>query len=258
MAIDIEGVKRDFKNLAETLGRGALHALYPKEFEFYMFALELTTFDGDTIDYLTFPVMPSNITKAENNRINVKKSFGAVTVINSKSFTPSDLTISGTFGRSFKILIESGSPTIFNGLKYSYKTGIWDPNDIDQSYLKNDSRNFNPAIKTGYGVIQALKSIIAKSAATDDKGRSMKLYCYNLGMGESYLCVPTPNPLTIKLNDKDNNMLPSYSLSLTTIALITGTTTQGKSSSGIRSVIGLDYAQKYSSTFVSVLRKGLP
>jgi hypothetical protein len=254
VATDNTAILNDYKKLVSSIGRAAIHTLFPKDFEYFMFALELTDYDGATIDYFTWPIMPSSISKNENNRINVKKTYAGVTVINSKSFTPSELTIKGSFGRSFKILIEAGTPSIFKAFQFSRQNGVWDTSDLDQSKLKEESRNYNPVVKTGYGCIQILKSIINKSAGCDDKGRPFKLYAYNLSMGESYLVAPSPNPLVITLNDSNQNMIPNYTLNLITLAPISGTKTQGDTGSGLSNVLGLDVAQKATSTFVSTLR----
>lgn len=253
MAIDTQ-TQYKVKELISSVGRAAIHAMYPSEIEHYAFSLELATFDGETVDYLTFPIMPSGISKTENNRINIKKSYAGVTVINSKSFTPQNLTIKGNFGRAFKILIESGTPSIFRAIKYSYKNGIKDVSDLDQAKLSSESRNFDPTIKTGYGCIQILKAIINKAAGTDDKGRPFKLFAYCPALGESYLVVPDPSGLTITLNDSSQNMIHNYSLNLIVVAPITGNNLQGKNASGMKNILAFDLIQKSSSIFVSGLK----
>ena len=253
MAVDTKGILEKTQTLFNSIGRAAANTLYKNEFEYYMLGLELTDFEGNTIDYFAFPVMPSSITKNETTRLNVKKTYGGITVINSKSFTPSEVQIKGNFGRNFKIMVDVGQSTIFKAFKFSLKNGINDVSDIDESKLVQNPVQFDVAIKTGYGCIKILQSIINKAAGTDDRGKSFKLYLYNPALGESYLVVPTPNPLVFSQNDSQSNMIWQYVLNLIAIAPISGNTLQGNNSSNVN-ILSPDIVQKATSTFVSIIR----
>lgn len=217
MSIDLTTVKRRVTELRSGLGHSALHQLYPKDFEYYMIALELVNGSGDTIDYLAFPVLPSSITKSENKRINIKKAYKSTLVLTSTAFTPQDIVIRGNFGRSFKILI--GSKEILSGLAFlsSIKNGIFDLSLQSNKNITLPTQQFSQYVKTGYGVTKLLQSIIQKSDGSDHNG-PFRLYLYNLALGESYLVVAPSKALILEQNDTNMNMIWNYTLNLTIIA----------------------------------------
>jgi hypothetical protein len=73
-------------------------------------------------------------------------------------------------------------------------------------------------VKTGFGALKILQAIIDKSDGVDEQGKSFRLYFYNPTLGESYLVVPTKNPLSFNQNEGGNNMIWEYTLNLTIIA----------------------------------------
>lgn len=208
---EIYSVLDRYRDIIKTAGRQALNAMFPKEFELYMMSLELTDSDGNLIDYLSFPVLPNNFSQVENKRINVKKTLNGVSIISSKSFVPKQVSMSGDFGKNLKFL---NAPEIsFAGLAFSTKSGVYSSLDTNPRNPKIRFPEFNPSIKTGYGVIKLLQAIIDKSTSIDAKGKPFRLFFHNPTMGESYLAVPAPNALTIN-SVADRNMVPSYSLNL--------------------------------------------
>lgn len=218
---DTNSIIRRYKSTLSDLGRAALHALYPRDFEYYLVSLELTELSEEgenTIDYFVFPIAPNSINKSENNRINVKKTATSNVVINNKHFTPHDLTLKGDFGRGFKILISPNETISFKGLRYSIKEGNYNPSDLLESTVNDIKAEFNPEIKTGYGCIKILQSIVSKAMSVDKKGNPFRLYFYNPALGESYLVVPKPNGLNLQQDQNQNNMIWSYSLNFTIIA----------------------------------------
>lgn len=201
-----------------TVGPAALSALFPRDFEFYMVALELTTFDGETIEYFTFPVMPTSMTKSENERTSIYHTLGGTTIINTDSFVPKDLTIQGDFGRSFKIVLGdiANQAVTFKGLKFSNQNGVEYADQVNADVSFGRVPIFNFAVKTGFGCIKILQSIIDR-AKGHDQGKPFRLYFYNLALGESYLVVPTKQPLTLMQNES-KNMIWGYNLNLSIIA----------------------------------------
>jgi len=251
---DTSRALNEFNRLSKSLGKSALHTLFPNDFEYYSLSLELTTSDDNTVDYFAFPVMPKAITKTEAVRINIKKSLSAVTVINSKSFVPQQISIKGDFGRSFKILIKGSESTIFKAFRFSRENGIKSLKDLSgfQDFVSKRDAVFNPAIKTGYGCTKILQSIINKSTGTDDKGKPFKLYLYNPALGESYLVVPSPNPLTFDQNEQQNNQIWGYTLNLTAIAPIDGSSGKTPKGSLVR-ILGIDNIQKGINSAASLV-----
>lgn len=210
--------EKRFKELTLNIGRAAVNTLFPYDFEYYAISLELATWDNETIDFFTFPVMPKSIQKSENTRINVKKTSNAVSVINNNSFIPHDISIKGDFGRNFKILLSRSIALTFKGLKYSRESGKFTPESFEEGVLSGLPPQFSPGIKTGYGCVKILQSMIDKSRGEDDKGRPFKLFLYNPTLGENYIVVPTNNPLILNQDENNNNMIWAYTLNLTAIA----------------------------------------
>lgn len=200
-----------------SVGRTFLSGLFPRDFEYYLVALELTTFDGDTIDFFSFPILPSSITKSENTKTSVYPTLGGITVINSDTLTLQDLTLSGDFGRSFKLMVGNfGAPFVsLKGVKFSNTRGVYYSDDINAGFSRKVP-DFNFTVKSGYGCIKILQSIIDR-AKGHDNGKPFRLYFYNLALGESYLVVPTKNPLILSQNEAKNTIW-GYTLNLHIIA----------------------------------------
>lgn len=240
---DITRAYDEYRRLSSSVGKAALHTLFPEDFEYYSISLELTTFDDNTIDYFVFPIMPKSISKTEAVRINVKKSLSTITVINSKSFIPQEISIKGDFGRAFNVLLKGSESTVFRAFRFARDNGIKKIQDLSPSYVSKRTAVFDPVIKTGYGCIKILQSIINKANGTDDKGRPFKLYLYNPALGENYLVVPSPNPLILDQNNQQNNMIWGYTLNLTAIAPIHGSKSRILKGS-LTNILAVDNIQK--------------
>ena len=254
MPTDQTQIVNELTQLYSSIGRAAVSNLFPNDFEYYAVALELTDFDGFMVDYFLFPVMPKGISKTETSRANIKKTYNSTTVLNSKTFSPCDISIKGTFGRAFKIVIDADTMGLFRGFKYSRKSGVWFTPDLDQSSLQaKAAASFNPIVKTGFGCLQILRSIISKASGTDDKGRPFKLFLYLPALSEAYLVAPTPNPLTLTMDEGSTNMIWQYQLNLTAIAPLSGNLSQGKIGSSCVNVLALASIQKATTAFVSTL-----
>lgn len=199
------------------VGRAALSAIFPRDFEYYMVALELTDFDGNTIEFFAFPIMPSQITKTENTKTSVYATLGGVTIINSDVFVPQDLKLTGDFGRSFKLMAGYVRDELISlkGISYSNMMGVYEPDEIN-SPLKKKVTEFLSIVKSGFGCTKKLQSIINRSSGHTE-GKPFRLYFYNLALGESYLVVPTKNPLTLAQTES-KNMIWTYILDLVIVA----------------------------------------
>lgn len=208
-------ISEDYGKLINTIGKSGLNALFPRDFEVYMMGLELTTSDGQLIDYLSFPILPKTYSQNEMVRANVKKTLNGISVISSKSFAPKQVSMSGDFGVSFKFLASQDKPA--KGFLFSNDAGVYSALDTASKGLKRLHIPFSPRIKTGYGIIKILQSIINKSTGLDDKGKPFKLFFHNPTMGESYLVIPQANALTINTSVERNKIF-SYTLNLNLIA----------------------------------------
>lgn len=205
-------------NMAKSIGGQALASLYPNDFEWYMVALELADSDDNTIDYLTFPIMPDSISKTEPTRTNIKKSMAGVTVLSTPSYSPQEINIKGSFGRQFKILINPKPDVSINSSSKSVSAGKCHLFDITKKSISGLAfSNFNLNVKTGYGVMKILQAMASKSVGLDDKGKPLRLYFYNMALGESYLVAIPPSGVQFS-QDLSKNMIWNYNLTLIALA----------------------------------------
>lgn len=221
--------------LRNTLGKATLSALFPNDFEYYMVALELVDSRGETMEYFVFPVMPNNISQSEPQITNIKKTAGGVVSLSTNTFIPRSITLQGTFGRKFRILLGR------QGFNFTALRGIFGRQEMGEVQLsptvdinsdKYDSRlkrgftqikklNFDIAIKTGYGATKILQKLADVSTGLDQFNRPYRLYFYNRTLGESWL-VKVMN-LDLSQTYPDSNLLWKYNLRLQAIAPLEGT-----------------------------------
>lgn len=191
------------------IGKSAMNSLFPNDFELYLIALELVDSKGNTDEYLVFPVMPTQIQKTENNRVNVKKSSTGTTVLFSQSFTPNDISIKGNFGKSFKF-ITIPHDKLDSGFIYGVSKN---------SGLSFQTPNFDATVKTGYGVTKILQRICNKSSKLDTWSKPYRLFFYNMALSESYLAIVPSGGLTLS-QGYETNTIWNYNLNLTVLANI--------------------------------------
>jgi hypothetical protein len=205
MAVD--QVFNEYKGLLTTLGRAALHATFPNDFEYYAITLELTDSTDKLMNALTFPVMPTSISEFKQDISNQKKSSAGVVSLYDTTFVPFDISLSGTFGRKLRLLIDGGLFTaIANGIK--------SPSSL-LGKGEEDPPTFNRAIKTGYGAIKLLEKIRKEAYGIDKEGAPVRLYLYNLALHSQYLV--EFKSLRI-MQDQANNMLWNYQANFKAIA----------------------------------------
>lgn len=211
--MSLELTEKTFRSKLGQVGRAAMHALFPKDIEFYFLALELVDSQGNTVDYFAWPVLPSDIRENQNELTAVRKTMHGVNVLINPTFNPFPISIRGDFGRRFKILLGDNAVE-FAGFGASIKNGKFDlkaPN-----YLQNPIPQFSSFAKTGYGCIKVLEAIKEKMKKLDDNQKPHSLYLYNPILGGNYQVVV--NSFSHSQNDNANNMIPAYGLQLTAIA----------------------------------------
>ena len=195
---------KPYFDLLARIGKGALHALYPSDFEIYIISFELVDFQGNMVDFLTFPIMPKSISESEPQLTNIKKTVGGITAFSTSTFVPITIKLSGNFGKRFKFLI---GRSMIDSSAISFTTKFKD---------SKSTRVFSNSIKTGYGCCKILKQIIEKSRKIDNEGNPYRLYFYNLAFGTSYLVKPI-GELSFSMS-LDSNMIWDYDLTLKAIA----------------------------------------
>lgn len=193
--MSIESVRQELNELRQSRGKAVLNALFPDDFELYMFAVELVNSSRNTENYFVFPVNPNSVQDTSNTIATVTQTFGGVVVQDTDLFVPTDITINGNFGRSLKFLLDQDVIS-FKALNF-----IADANN----------NVFSDRIKTGYGCLKTLERIINKAATLDSFGKPYSLYFYNLALNNSYQVkamsfVPSMN--------QSHNMIWEYSLTM--------------------------------------------
>ena len=115
-------IQNKYKELESSLGRGPLHALYPKDIPAYFCAIELVNSEGITVDYFAWPILPDEIRETDTPITTVRKTMSAVNVQKNSSFNPKQISLKGDFGRKFKFNDQSlgSSPWSINRL-YAFK-----------------------------------------------------------------------------------------------------------------------------------------
>lgn len=214
--MSVRAANTQYTNLVSSIGKGALSAIFPKDFEAYIMAIELTDSLNNTIDYFAFPILPESITKSEPKRTNIKKSSSGVTVLTSNSYVPEEISIKGNFGRSFKFTLLPSLPSIA-GFAFSTGSGKYDLLSTKSPAAGITPATFMVGIKSGYGAHSMLRAIINKSNGVDATGKPFRLYFYNMAMGESYIVTVPPQGFVSSQN-REKNMIWDYSLTLQTIA----------------------------------------
>ena len=205
--MSIEIARRKFDELVSgasglvtDAGRLFAHTLFPNDFEYYLFAFELIDGDsGKVTDRFVFPVNPSSESIDKNNIIGIQKSHTGITSYVNNSFVPKPISISGTFGRKFKLMSFNKRTTTSSEVK-----GI---SDVVADFI--------PDIKTGYGAIKSMERILEKSRQETEKGSPYYLLFYNLSFNQAYVVEYTNLNVSQTI---DNNMMWNYSLNMTAVA----------------------------------------
>lgn len=233
------------KNIITTVGRSALHSLYPNDHEFYMIAFELVNHKGDPIDYLSFPVLPKEIRRSKTELTTIKNTMGGIVSLSTKKFVPITFDITGTFGRMLRLVMR-GSDLSFAGLRFSSLNGVFKKGDING---KAKVPQFNSSLKTGYGVTKILESILEKSTALDQNNKPFRLYFYNPTFNESYMV--KVNNTQFSQNEGDSNMMWQYSLQFTAISPLEDIVSTSRGDLFERTTLNKLYS-RVSETFSSI------
>lgn len=191
-------INEELIDLAATIGSAALHSQFPNDFEYYALGLDLTDSENQILDSLVFPVMPSQIQEPRPAINTTKKTAAGVVSMYNTTFAPFDISIRGSFGRKLRILTNT------NALSGSIISS--------EGY---DAPVFNASIKTGYGTLKLLERICMASQTTDEKGKPVRLFYYNLALNSQYL-VEFRN--LVFSQDQGSNMIWNYSANFKAIA----------------------------------------
>lgn len=203
MLATLSSLGLDVNRVALEQGASALRAyinsLYPDEFEYYLCSFELMNNVGVVEEILIFPVMPDSIQESRTSLVNIKKTMSAVVSLTNNTFAPTNINITGSFGRKLRILL---------GPKQTTASAFYFEKQIK---VANENIELNAEIKSGYGVTKKLEKMIKKSQTKE----GYLLFFYNLALNNNYLVEVTDMSFQQSM---ENNMLWNYSLSMKSLA----------------------------------------
>jgi hypothetical protein len=201
--------------LVQEIGRAGVHALFPNDFEYYMVILELVDSLGSTVDFLAFPVAPERYMHEDPGLVNIKKTLGGISALDTETFRPKTITMSGTFGRKFKLLLSKPVTNAENAVR-STDGGLF--GKVVNKGMQIKSTAFDPKLKTGYGTLKILESIVDKSHGLDNDNEPFRLYLYVPALNHSWLV--KVNKFAANQDRTSSNMMWRYDLTMTAIAQI--------------------------------------
>lgn len=188
--------KNSLIDAAINLGKSAAHALSPDDFEYYLCSLELLDSKLERIGFLSFTVMPDQIVESSTPIQTLMKTNKAIVTTFTDSFSPKNISLSGTFGRKFRIVTNFKKPIS----KFSLDFNIGSYGGI--------------GIKSGYGLIKILSDILEESNNIDQYANPQILIFRNYALGTEYVV----NVQNFQFHQGvENNMLWYYNINLVAV-----------------------------------------
>lgn len=246
---NLPDIQNQFVDLVTQTGKATLHALFPNDFSFSAISLELVDSQGITVDFFTYPILPDEIRETHQEITTIRKTMGGVNVLKNPTFTTRQISMRGTFGRTFKLLL--GQQTVeFAGFGFSIQNGKF---KVDvPNLLSGTVPQFSTFAKTGYGCVKIIESMKEKSKQLDQYQKPYSLYLYNPILGNNYQV--EVNSFS-HMQDKDQyNMIPAYTLNLTAVAPLDSILGRRASVNSALKNLSLANLQKTANTVASGLR----
>lgn len=225
------------------LGRAAANAVFPDEIEYYAITLELVNSKGDSVEYITFPINPSQLSYDDTSLVNIRKTMGGVTALDSESFVPKKIEMNGTFGRSFKLLL---APPLERGSRIG---------DLLPKELTIQTSFLDTSLKTGYGALKLLERILTKASTLDIYGQPHQLFLYLPMAGHNFLV--KKESFKISQDEQQSNMLWRYNLTLTGIAPLTFGRINGFNPLSVIKMVGFGILQKGANVLAGNISRSL-
>lgn len=200
-------VTQQIIDTAIDVGKAALHCVMPDDIELYLCALELVDCKNTRIGYLSFSVMPEQISESYTPiQTTIKTHAGVVTTFNS-SFSPIDIQIAGTFGRKFRLLLNYIDPDtqIKKGFMAQFSGGDF------FSLNMGSMAGIGVGVKSGYGMTKVLEHIMKRATDVDYNGKPYYLKFFNYSLNTAYI-VDVVNFTTAQ--SLANNCMWNYSMNL--------------------------------------------
>lgn len=200
----INSTKSMLSGALTTMGKSAVHALAPDNFEYYLCSLELLNAEGDRVGFISFAVMPNNISESTTPIITQTKTRSGIVTLFNDSFAPVSISLQGTFGRKFRLTLDTKNPNDYNNKISNFLNG-----NI------GGVAGIEIGVRTGYGMTRVLKYILQKANEVDNNGRPYILLFRNYSFNSFYVV----DVMSYSFNQSiENNMLWFYDIQLKAIA----------------------------------------
>ena len=194
-------------NALVSVGRAGLHALSPDNFEYYMCSFELLDGYGNTVGFMTFPVLPNNISETKSQTLSITKTNSNVVTLFNPSFTPRDISIQGTFGRKLRI-VQAKEPKNSENEENSF-------NKVANGELGIGVLRDKMLFKTGFGMVKLMERLTDKLYELDYNGNPHILIFTNYALNTRYVVEVLQRSFT---QSTENNMMWFYNLEMKAVA----------------------------------------
>ena len=176
----------------------------PDDFEYYLCSLELVNHKDERKGFLSFSVMPEQISESYTPIQTMIKTHNAVVTLFNDSFAPVDINIAGTFGRKIRLLLNYKDPWIQTGGRQFLALNFGKVAGVDVG------------VKTGYGMTKVLQHILNVSSKTEaESGKPYYLKFYNYALNTAYLV----DVVNYTVNQSmGSNMIWNYQMTLRAVA----------------------------------------
>lgn len=197
-------VAQQLIDTALSVGKAAIHAAMPDDFEYYLCSLELVNHKDERKGFLSFSVMPEQISESYTPIQTMIKTRNAVVTLFNDSFAPVDINIAGTFGRKIRLLLNYKDPWIRTGGKQFLALDFGKVADVEVG------------VKTGYGMTKVLQHILNASSKTEaESGKPYYLKFCNYALNTAYLV----DVVNYTVNQSmGSNMIWNYQMTLRAVA----------------------------------------
>ena len=193
----LNGTTEQLMNAIVTVGKSAVHTIIPDEYEYYLCSLELYDSMRTKVGYISFVVMPDQISENHSPIQNIIKTQGGIVTVINPTFAPIDISIAGTFGRKWRLVSNYKDPT-------KNKSGF-------MSLNFGKMLNMSLEVKSGYGLTKVLEKILNESIGLDSLGKPYTLVFNNYAFNTSYVV----NVINFNFSQSiEQNMMWTYAVSL--------------------------------------------
>lgn len=165
---------------AISVGKAALHCTMPDDIEYYLCSLELVDCEDKRLGFLSFSVMPEQIVESHSPIQTMIKTNNAVVTNFNSSFSPIDITIAGTFGRKFRLLLNYKDPKRDLNTYGAGKNGAI---SLDFGSITGISTG----VKSGYGMTKILQHILEGANCIDVNGKPLYVKFCNYSLNTAYI-----------------------------------------------------------------------